>query len=188
MKAKPNGAVCGAKLRGKNKTCRKPPMANGRCRLHGGKTPSGPDSPHFKHGIYADAFRSQMAERLKKFEKEPNPLDMIPELNVQKTLLAEFIDKVSKKPTMGSLFNASIVAQGAVRSGVMIAQARNKQAFTMAEWRYLQKRMLILMEKYVPDPDRRRSFIEELLEVIPATDDAEANEPASLPPGTGTSG
>ena len=25
-------------------------MANGRCKLHGGKTPSGPASVHFRHG------------------------------------------------------------------------------------------------------------------------------------------
>lgn len=184
MKAKPTGKVCGAKLRGKNAHCQKPPMSNGRCRLHGGKTPSGPDSPHFKHGIYAEAFKNKMGKRFEGFQKDRQPLDMVPDLNVQRALLAEYIEKVSDKPTLNGLFNASIIAQGAVKSGALIAQTRQKQAFTMAEWRFLQKRILLLMEKYVPDPNERRSFIEELLEVIPETDDAETDKPAELPAST----
>jgi hypothetical protein len=42
--------LCGAKCRGKNKRCRQPAMLNGRCKLHGGLTPLGIASPHFKHG------------------------------------------------------------------------------------------------------------------------------------------
>ena len=33
--------ICGAKCRGKDKTCRQPAMPNGRCKLHGGLTPGG---------------------------------------------------------------------------------------------------------------------------------------------------
>lgn len=184
MKAKPTGKVCGAKLRGKNAYCQKAPMSNGRCRLHGGTTPSGPDSPHFKHGIYAEAFKNKMGKRFEGFQKDKQPLDMIADLNVQRALLAEYIEKVSEKPTLNGLFNASVIAQGAVKSGALIAQTRQKQAFTAAEVKFLQKRMSLLMEKYVPDPEQRRSFIEELLEIIPETDDAETYEPAELPAGT----
>lgn len=42
-------AICGAKTRS-GKPCRKAPMANGRCRLHGGLSLKGPDSPTWKHG------------------------------------------------------------------------------------------------------------------------------------------
>jgi hypothetical protein len=43
--------LCGAKCRGKNKRCRQPAIRPvGRCRLHGGLTPIGIASPHFKHG------------------------------------------------------------------------------------------------------------------------------------------
>jgi hypothetical protein len=43
--------LCGAKTRGGG-TCKKAAMRNGtgRCRLHGGLSPSGVASPHFKHG------------------------------------------------------------------------------------------------------------------------------------------
>ncbi len=41
---------CGAKTR-KGTPCQRPPMAGmTRCRLHGGATPIGMASPHYKHG------------------------------------------------------------------------------------------------------------------------------------------
>lgn len=43
------GAVCGAKTR-RGTPCQARPCANGRCAVHGGLTPSGIASPHFKHG------------------------------------------------------------------------------------------------------------------------------------------
>lgn len=69
----PNSAPrCGAKLRGKDRACRAPAMANGRCRLHGGlstgpRTPEGIErirAAHWKHGK-----RSRDLERFRKFFK-----------------------------------------------------------------------------------------------------------------------
>src|SRR5579883_362242 len=43
---------CGART-GNGGLCRKPPLAGGnRCRLHGGATPRGEESRHYKHGLY----------------------------------------------------------------------------------------------------------------------------------------
>ena len=55
-----NAPRCGAKTR-KGTPCRSPAMANGRCRMHGGKS-TGPRTPeglersknaNFKHGLYS---------------------------------------------------------------------------------------------------------------------------------------
>jgi hypothetical protein len=182
------GKVCGAKLRGKNTYCQKPPMANGRCKLHGGKTPSGPDSPHFKHGRYADAFKGTMAQRFAKLQEDATPLDAISDLNVQRTMLATYIETAGAKKTvrLSDLVNAADMAKDAVKSAAIIAQTRQKDALTLAELKFLQKGMMILMEKYVPDPNNRRNFIADLYALIPQTDGAETDEPAELPAGAGT--
>jgi len=45
-----NGArACGAKTRRETR-CRCPAMPNGRCKLHGGRSPTGPASVHYRHG------------------------------------------------------------------------------------------------------------------------------------------
>nr|WP_274609680.1 HGGxSTG domain-containing protein [Mesorhizobium sp. 131-3-5] len=67
---------CGAKTRSAN-PCKSPAMPNGRCRLHGGKSPGAPrgNSNAFKHGRYsAEAiaerrrFRNLLAEITKVIE------------------------------------------------------------------------------------------------------------------------
>lgn len=57
--------VCGAKTRSGG-TCKGHPMANGRCRMHGGGS-TGPKTPNcannaFKHGFYSDALRPEEKE------------------------------------------------------------------------------------------------------------------------------
>lgn len=180
--------VCGAKLRGKNAFCQKSPMANGRCRLHGGATPSGPDSANYKHGRYAEAFKGQLAEKFKKHSDDPQPLDMITDLNVQRTLLEEYLSQLSsrKKVRLNELINASSLAQDAVKSAAIITQTRQKTAFTMAEAKFIKQGFLMLMEKYVPDPDERRNFIADLSALIPERYDSEEDEPAKLPASTET--
>src|SRR5262245_13255246 len=49
--------LCGAKCRGKDKRCRQPALQNGRCRLHGGLTPGGMASPHYRHGMRSKYLR-----------------------------------------------------------------------------------------------------------------------------------
>ena len=49
---KTNRKICGAKTRS-GKPCRTYPMANGRCRIHGGKSLKGIASPRFKTGKYS---------------------------------------------------------------------------------------------------------------------------------------
>jgi hypothetical protein len=52
---------CGAKTRSGG-TCRNWAMANGRCRLHGGKSLAGPASPSFKHGRHSKWLPKEVAE------------------------------------------------------------------------------------------------------------------------------
>lgn len=47
-----NNNKCGAKTRSGNK-CKNSAMPNGRCRLHGGKSLKGNQSPRYKHGLYS---------------------------------------------------------------------------------------------------------------------------------------
>jgi len=179
--------VCGAKLRGKAATCQKAPMANGRCRLHGDKTPSGPDSTHFKHGRYAAAFKGQMAEKFKQAQADGKPLDLLPELAIQRALLADYAESVTGKRTLtaATAKNLSDLVNDVVKTATTITKVRNDTAFTIAEFKFIQKGMTLLMEKYVPDPDKRRNFIAELGALIPEQHADQTDEPAELSTSTG---
>ncbi len=49
--------ACGAKTRAGGQ-CQQPAMPNGKCKMHGGKTPSGTLSPNYKHGAYSKITRA----------------------------------------------------------------------------------------------------------------------------------
>ena len=173
---------CGAKTRAGGK-CQRAPMENGRCRLHGGATPSGPASPNYKHGRYASVFRGHLAEKFSHAMADDKPLDLLPELAVQRSLLGQYIETVSAKanPTIIDLKNVSILAEDVVRTASQIVKVRNDTALTVAEIKFVQMSMLRILEKYVPNPDRRRNFIEELRGLLPERNDAEGDESAGLP-------
>src|SRR5688500_15140239 len=55
--------ACGARTR-YGGPCRQPAMrTNGRCRMHGGKTPSGLASPNLLHGRYSKDLPTQLLTR-----------------------------------------------------------------------------------------------------------------------------
>lgn len=58
-----HGKRCGAYCRTTGRPCQAPAMANGRCRMHGGKNPGAPCGK--AHGNYKHGLRTQeaMAER-----------------------------------------------------------------------------------------------------------------------------
>jgi hypothetical protein len=53
------GERCGALTR-RGTACAQPAMRNGRCRMHGGKTPRGMDSSNFRHGRYSKSVPDQL--------------------------------------------------------------------------------------------------------------------------------
>jgi len=55
---------CNAKTRSGTPCKRSPAKGSTRCRLHGGATPKGPDSPHFKHGMYSKYISTSLGEVL----------------------------------------------------------------------------------------------------------------------------
>jgi uncharacterized protein YjcR len=65
-----SGPRCGAHSRRTGQPCRQPAMANGRCRMHGGRSTGAPKGNRnaFKHGRYsveAIANRREVAELLR---------------------------------------------------------------------------------------------------------------------------
>src|SRR3712207_3238376 len=56
------GEKCGALTR-RGTACLQPAMKNGRCRMHGGKTPRGVELPQFSHGRYSKAIPDRLSMR-----------------------------------------------------------------------------------------------------------------------------
>src|SRR4030042_1766191 len=100
--------TCGALTHGieaRGKYCLRPAGAGtshagvGRCKLHGGVSLVGPDSPTFKLGRYAHVFKGRLKEHYEQIgSDETNPLDLVPELQVQRVMLSMALDRLDTSP------------------------------------------------------------------------------------------
>lgn len=85
--------ICGAKTRA-GTPCQRAPMANGRCNLHGGKSPRGIASPHFKHGRYSKSLPENLSARWEETQSDPDLLSLEDEIRLIDVLLKSNLDKL----------------------------------------------------------------------------------------------
>lgn len=113
--------TCGAKTRG-GYPCKRPPMTNGRCPNHGGKTPGpGPGHPAYKHGRHSkvqipadlqDRITAEMADdQLLSLRKD------IATLRVRLTEILSQIGQAATPATLGSLLESVSTAIDAQEAG-----------------------------------------------------------------------
>jgi hypothetical protein len=88
---------CGAKKRN-GEPCKGAAMANGRCRLHGGLTPSGLASPHYKHGRRSKLYRSlpRTIRQALDSEGDEQLVSIKRELQIQIGLLDEALEELAQ--------------------------------------------------------------------------------------------
>ena len=74
-------------------------------------------------------------------QQDRNPLDMVPDLLVQRVMLDTHLERVTSKPkpSLSELENASALAQDTAKTAALIAATRQKQALTLAEIKFIQR-------------------------------------------------
>lgn len=95
MKSSPphEKTTCGAKTRSGH-PCKKPPMANGRCKNHGGKSLKGADSPTFKHGRYSKYMPNELLKVYTETSDDPQLLSLRAEIAMMDALLSTMLPKL----------------------------------------------------------------------------------------------
>lgn len=94
--------ICGAKLKGRNAFCRnKPTVGRDRCRFHGGHTPRGIESVHYKGNGYARHVPGSLVESFNKLISDPKILDLSEEAALVQVRIMELLGKVSVGETVG---------------------------------------------------------------------------------------
>jgi hypothetical protein len=84
------GERCGALTR-RGTACSQPAMRNGRCRMHGGKTPRGVDSPHFRHGRYSASVPDRLVGRYEKALADEQRHDLRDEIALAEAKVADLL-------------------------------------------------------------------------------------------------
>lgn len=89
---------CGARLRAERagRVCSNWAMSNGRCRMHGGSTPSGIASPHFRHGRYSKVLAGGMLTAFQESLADPDLLELQREIALVDARVSKLL---SSRPT-----------------------------------------------------------------------------------------
>lgn len=161
-----DGLICGAQTR-RGGICQARPMANGRCKVHGGMSLSGSDHPNFKHGLYSKYAPAQIQEKIDDYI-QADPLSLTHELALTRALLGEWLSHYkdgTKLDFLGVGVLSDLIAN--VRRTVeSISKIKNETALTAAEVAYLQVRVVDVAIKYFPnDPAKQEQFITDLFAV-----------------------
>lgn len=83
---------CGAKTKSSGRPCSKRAgwrtdhPGQGRCYLHGGKTP-------ITHGRYSTVRRERVSELMDELAEDPDPMDLLPEVQLLRALVLDFIER-----------------------------------------------------------------------------------------------
>ena len=88
-------AQCTAKAKSTGSRCKNAPVP-GRttCRFHGGLTPRGPASPHWKHGRYSKVMPTGLLALNQELLADRELLDLTDEIGVARTRLASLLGRV----------------------------------------------------------------------------------------------
>lgn len=67
--------------------------------MHGSKTPMGPDSPHFKSGLYSDAMPKNLGERYMAALKDPELIEMRREVALSHAIIEKSLGRLDTGET-----------------------------------------------------------------------------------------
>lgn len=169
-------AQCTAKSKQSGVQCKRSAVVgSSKCSMHGGTQPKGADSPNLRHGRYSPFLKASLQAKLADAQGG-NPLDLLPELEVQRALLAEYLERFQRGGSLTG-FDINFMMGWATEIGRMverIVKMKNDTALTEAEVRFLAARVVELIGKYVVDPDKQRAFVAEFLASVPALDAGDA--------------
>lgn len=156
--------TCGAKTR-LDGACKRPAgwgtdhVGEGRCKLHAGSSPGRP----LIHGRYSLKHRKSLARKVQQFLADPAPGDLTAELALLRALLQDFLSRSDGDSLdLDHVTHILNLIDAIARLVERISRILNSTALTAAEVAFLQARLADLINKYVPDPEARIAFVEEL--------------------------
>ena len=97
--------ICGAKTRSGN-PCKRAPMKNGRCNLHGGKSLRGIDSPTFKHGGRSKYLPQRLANSYAELETDTEYTDLRANMRLREVFIREKLSMLDDAPESAELWDS----------------------------------------------------------------------------------
>lgn len=165
--------TCGAKNRAGN-PCGRPKgwgtdhAGEGRCKLHGGSNP-------IRHGRYSTVSRPRVRELLAHLDAEPDPLNLLPEAQLIRALLVDYVERYddlrdallawndeefreaaeedlkARPQRVPELHEAASLAERAARVVAMIQQQKKEGSITLETFNRVMEQMGVSVARHVKD-------------------------------------
>lgn len=88
--------ICGELTRA-GTPCKKSPMVNGKCHLHGGKALKGAASPSYKHGRYSKYMPRNLHSMYLEFREDAQRLSLVDEIDMTRARIGELLSQLSSE-------------------------------------------------------------------------------------------
>lgn len=126
-----NKQICGAKTRSGNPCQNSPVNGSNRCRMHGGKSLKGTDSPRYSHGMYSKYAGAELKEVLAELEdvsseelvNPDNEIKLMQALIMKAKALENGLDDLKDLDTISKIIDRLITAKQRSQA-IMIEQDR----------------------------------------------------------------
>ena len=161
---------CGSHRKNGRPPCKQPAGSRtnhpgtGRCWLHGGNIPAGPENVNWRHGLYAKVFRGEQAKKFEHTTQDSDPLRVNGELAVARTLFASCLEHLEDQERP-SKEEAGILQAWLGQINALVGRnvdVRANDAVTKADLLRIQIAMERLIRDFIPEPERQRAFVERI--------------------------
>lgn len=99
-----NDNTCGAKTRSGGK-CKRSPMKNGRCNLHGGKSLKGAESPTFKHGKRSKYLPQRIVNIYEDMVEDGDYRDLYDNIRLREAFMREKLQMLDDAPDSAKVWS-----------------------------------------------------------------------------------
>lgn len=123
--------ICGANTRA-GTPCQGKPMRNGRCRVHGGKTPVGALSGSFKHGRYSRFVPKNLSEMYEASINDPQVLELTDEIALLDSRIADRLQALAENGTTNATWKELQTVWGQFMYAVRIGDAETQSQLVRA--------------------------------------------------------
>jgi hypothetical protein len=164
---------CTARSKRSGEQCRKHAM-RGRtvCLAHGGKTPRGAASPHFRTGRYSRSLPGHLVAAYERALHDPMLLSLRDEVALIDTMIAETLSELTDDMPWAKtrkIFHR-VIRLTDQRRKLVESEVRHivlaREVMTTDEAMALVHAMVAIVTKYLPDPNDRAAIAEELHALI----------------------